>query len=1223
MQPAPQEPGQNTGRSVAQRGGVDENGNFVLGSDVANALNDIAAINDMPTEQPQGNAQQPIRVPEGYQPAVRESGFEMPAFDGLSDNEVGILGKNKMREIVNEGPFQTFDGLNVVFPDNVTDDYINDVFEHVAKGKGGTTLNRNRVRALWLLKNTLQTPQVIFEEQDKGTRSYMAMYQDGRNMTHQMVVKVKGDGNAAVITSIVAKDSETGTHKKRAIQQFLSKLKNSSVLYVEGEPSGIAGSPHQDGSTGNASVPASGNQTITHPTAAGNPIKIVTPDGSTEIDAQQQGPRMTAKQIAEEARAVRQEVYQRLKELGVDESEAWADAELRVANWARTANEAQKAGMSLTVRDQADRFFVERGIAPKIGGNVYEQDRYDPVKYQGKLKQDRIAWAKAVDKFLIGEMGDHDIVRVMDMPLAMELAGAPVREIVADKTFFNHTVAGKHSGQIKPSLMKKLVKSLTDPIMVFDSASHPGTSLVAMLELEDDQGATIVVPVRLQMDPTDPNSPAKITSFYGKGDPQTGIPNNKWFIKQVVDKNGNLTGRLKYVNRKKLSRWSSVGGLQLPRALAPSGLPSSISTEADLVKMRKMNGNRFYQSFKENNKKSTQWAASIGLQSPGAATVMSTYKNILPGKSDLVKERANYGDRFYQSAWHGSPHVFDKFDLGAIGTGEGAQVHGWGLYFAQNKKIAQSYKNLATDQVTRLKVNGITYNFENGAWHDANGNEAEGLTNYYLRELQSAKGDVAALVRYGESNLRQYERSKHPTAIENAQEWRNYIDFFNKNEIEILENPGSLFEVDVPENEVLLDEDKTLNEQPLPVRKAIIEYYKSRPDSYIVPSSPSENLGGFTGRDFYGEVLYQLKREGISDTEAPQAASELLNSLGIKGITYDGLRDGRCFVVFDDKAISVIERYNQEAARNTPQDYAQLQGQISFDKKKQTSTITLFENADHSTFVHEMGHDMLNSLIHLGRNPDAGAVFKQDLQTALEYLGMTDFDFDHVTTEEQQKRLTEAHEKWARSFEAYLMEGKAPTSRLARVFENMKRWLLDIYDNMRNLNVELSPEVRDLFDRLLGRENAAAQQTESAPSPRDYSVQKNAPQDAGRMTSKEFDQWMRQTQREGGVPIQKYHTLFQRFAKKVQALEETPNVQNLRAVEQAQQKLEKIVELIPKNVLETYRMNANANDNVLKAERLRAEYEAILQEQREQRERIKWGPEYTGMKGERGNRFSQ
>ena len=206
------------------------------------------------------------------------------------------------------------------------------------------------------------------------------------------------------------------------------------------------------------------------------------------------------------------------------------------------------------------------------GENIFYQNQVER-RYKGKLHQDSIAWAKAVDKYLIGEMGDHDIVHVMDMPIALELAGAPVREIVADKTFFNHTISGKHSGEVKPALMKKLVRSLADPIMVFDSASHPGTSLVVMLELEDDQGATIVVPVRLQMDPTDPNSPAKITSFYGKGDPQTGTPNNKWFIKQVVDKNGNLTGRLKYVNRKKYPDGVASEGSNCPKLLLHRDYP--------------------------------------------------------------------------------------------------------------------------------------------------------------------------------------------------------------------------------------------------------------------------------------------------------------------------------------------------------------------------------------------------------------------------------------------------------------------------------------------------------------------------------------------------------------------------------------------------------------------------------------------------------------------------
>lgn len=47
-------------------------------------------------------------------------------------------------------------------------------------------------------------------------------------------------------------------------------------------------------------------------------------------------------------------------------------------------------------------------------------------------------------------------------------------------------------------------------------------------------------------------------------------------------------------------------------------------------------------------------------------------------------------------AWHGSPHDFDKFDLGKIGTGEGAQTYGRGLYFAENEGVAQSYRNRLT-----------------------------------------------------------------------------------------------------------------------------------------------------------------------------------------------------------------------------------------------------------------------------------------------------------------------------------------------------------------------------------------------------------------------------------------------------------------------------------------------------------------------------------------------
>ena len=143
----------------------------------------------------------------------------------------------------------------------------------------------------------------------------------------------------------------------------------------------------------------------------------------------------------------------------------------------------------------------------------------------------------------------------------------------------------------------------------------------------------------------------------------------------------------------------------------------------------------------------------------------------------------------------------------------------------------------------------------------------------------------------------------------------------------------------------------------------------------------------------------------------------------------------------------------------------QLRGSVEFRGDK--SLITLFKAADQSTFVHEMGHVMLENLLRLGRGDDAPPMVVRDLDVALDFLNMKDFDFDRVETPAQRKRLTDAQERFARAFERYLMEGRAPSKGLKGVFARMKRWMLSVYHNARRLGVELSPQVRDLFARLL------------------------------------------------------------------------------------------------------------------------------------------------------------
>ena len=98
-----------------------------------------------------------------------------------------------------------------------------------------------------------------------------------------------------------------------------------------------------------------------------------------------------------------------------------------------------------------------------------------------------------------------------------------------------------------------------------------------------------------------------------------------------------------------------------------------------------------------------------------------------------------------------------------------------------------------------------------------------------------------------------------------------------------------------------------------------------------------------------------------------KAASEKLNSLGVKGITYDGLVDGKCFVVFDDKAIQIINRYNQEHKGS----YA---GAYDADQ----NILHVFEAANQSTVVHESAHWWLSMLNNIAADPELKELAKED-----------------------------------------------------------------------------------------------------------------------------------------------------------------------------------------------------------------------------------------------------
>lgn len=121
------------------------------------------------------------------------------------------------------------------------------------------------------------------------------------------------------------------------------------------------------------------------------------------------------------------------------------------------------------------------------------------------------------------------------------------------------------------------------------------------------------------------------------------------------------------------------------------------------------------------------------------------------------------------------------------------------------------------------------------------------------------------------------------------------------------------------------------------------------------------------------------------------------------------------------------------------------------------STITLFNSADASTFLHETGHDWLNRLVRDAADPQAPAGLIEDSRTVRQWLGAA----------EGAEITTRQHEKFARGFERYMMEGRAPSQSLADVFAKFKQWLTQIYQTVARLRAPITDDVRAVFDRLL------------------------------------------------------------------------------------------------------------------------------------------------------------
>lgn len=701
------------------------------------------------------------------------------------------------------------------------------------------------------------------------------------------------------------------------------------------------------------------------------------------------------------------EVYQSLKSIMSDET---VDRKQRDTAEANALLMAQHADVMAEIMRRAGRgnytamdYF--NTVRVQMNGGAYNNGYAQPLQMQQKIETDIKNWGQVVDDQLNGKQINRT-VQIMDSPLVLQMLGFD-GDVMIDPSIIHKVITGKHANQISIDDIKLLPKKMANPVAVFKNYNGRSQKVV-------------------------PDEAILVLDMYAKnGNPNINASgeNIQVVITFTKTANGTNINKIKTITPRRNINWYN---------------------------QQIANGNLLY----ANTKKINRLVTGSRQQMAQPVTKQFIINNSIPNENDLDKLRKQHNYQYYQAAWHGSPHDFDEFDLGAIGSGEGNQAHGWGLYFAKKKTVSRNYqkvlsKRLGTTNPKLFKVeipdektmldedkyfkeqNKDVVNKIVLATNNLDIDKRKALLEYYKehpsyttnKEYEKILGEIQEIKRDQEyltdALLNNVNKIKEKIARETAAEYGYSFDELKAD---------STFEM----TKKLLGE---MNEKLATLEKEKETEWakeKARQDKIL------ENIGNtFTKTPYTGRNVYLALSKAFG---GDKGASEFLNSIGVSGITYDGYTDGRCYVVFDDKAIKIIEKYNQSINGMT---------QINSPTDR---LIQIFKTADRSTFLHEMGHVFFDDIKNLAEMENAPEQLVTDWNKLKEWSEWDDA---------QGADNTKAHEKFARGWEAYLREGNAPTKGLQRVFRMFSKWLTRIYRAVSRLGGLPPKEIQDIMARMI------------------------------------------------------------------------------------------------------------------------------------------------------------
>lgn len=206
-----------------------------------------------------------------------------------------------------------------------------------------------------------------------------------------------------------------------------------------------------------------------------------------------------------------------------------------------------------------------------------------------------------------------------------------------------------------------------------------------------------------------------------------------------------------------------------------------------------------------------------------------------------------------------------------------------------------------------------------------------------------------------------------------------------------------------------------------------------------------------------------VKRESMAAGSSEELATQHAELLAqhYKALVEEGSVKGSIEDAYNNLKANV--RAGKERAKVLAQNQdgktlaQKAKGKITLGVNGLKNIITLFKSADESTFIHETGHHWLDEMARIAETEDATPAFKKRMEAVNEWLGVK--DGEEVTTKQ--------HEKFARGFERYMMEGVAPSRELETTFSKFKDWLTKIYQTVDRLKSPINDNIRSVFDHLL------------------------------------------------------------------------------------------------------------------------------------------------------------